>query len=634
MNKRILSLVGLFAAVALALVALAPKAQAATAEELQAQINALLAQIASLQGGSSVGCYAFTRDLTVGATGADVTALQNYLAAKGYFSVAATGYFGPITQASVSAWQSANGVMPAAGYFGPISRAKYNAMCGGVVVVPGDDDDDNSSDGLSGGEADLSDFDLVSEESSGNEGEEEVEVATAEFDVDDGDVRIERLELLASSTNDDLNDNPWDYFDRVSIWMDGEEVADMDVNDRDAWDEEDGDGADIHRLVLNDIDTIVEEGDRAEITIAFDIAGSIDTSDQDQEFVFQVPEDGIRAVDSEGIQQYIGASGDLPDNTNETVDFTFGAEESGDLDLESNTDDPDVTTLVSDDSSESEEYTVFVFDIDNNDSADALVTDLTFDVATSSGDAIQSILDSFTLSAGGDDFDCDINADGTVDCDDIDVEIAGDDTETFTVMVTLKEDAPESTIDVSLSAANVDAEGVDSGDDSDVSGSVSSETHVVSASGIQVEGTDKSTSVSEDGDTGTFTLEFTIEALEEDVYIYNGADDFAYASTTGVIYNIYKGGVIGAAATTTDSAVLQSSADTAGLGGAWFVVNSGETEDFTLTVSLNPDSASSALYSVELESVRFDDVADTTANDTDFVLPNDTEFETNAQQID
>ncbi len=36
----------------------------------------------------------YTRDLTVGSTGADVTALQSMLYSAGYLKVAPTGYFG------------------------------------------------------------------------------------------------------------------------------------------------------------------------------------------------------------------------------------------------------------------------------------------------------------------------------------------------------------------------------------------------------------------------------------------------------------------------------------------------------------------------------------------------------------
>src|SRR5436190_1573082 len=71
--------------VAMSFASFAP-AKADTNSDLQAQINSLLATIASLQAqlGSSQGASAtFTRDLTIGSTGADVTALQTWLIGKG-----------------------------------------------------------------------------------------------------------------------------------------------------------------------------------------------------------------------------------------------------------------------------------------------------------------------------------------------------------------------------------------------------------------------------------------------------------------------------------------------------------------------------------------------------------------------
>ncbi len=134
------------AAVAVGLVmvfSFAAPVKAATAEELTAQINSLLATIASLQsqigsvsGGSTSTACTFTRDLTIGAQGADVTCLQNFLKAKGVFTYSGTlGYFGSITQTAVKAWQAANGISPAAGYFGSISRAKYTATAGSTGTV-------------------------------------------------------------------------------------------------------------------------------------------------------------------------------------------------------------------------------------------------------------------------------------------------------------------------------------------------------------------------------------------------------------------------------------------------------------------------------------------------------------------
>lgn len=112
-------------------------AQEVTIESLMAQIALLQAQIAALSGqqAAPVGGCTFTRSLTVGLKGDDVTCLQNYLTSTGHFTYSggATGYFGSITKSAVAAWQAASGVSPAVGYFGPISQAKYSAV---VVVAP------------------------------------------------------------------------------------------------------------------------------------------------------------------------------------------------------------------------------------------------------------------------------------------------------------------------------------------------------------------------------------------------------------------------------------------------------------------------------------------------------------------
>ncbi|MEK7546617.1 MAG: peptidoglycan-binding domain-containing protein [Patescibacteria group bacterium] len=129
---------------------LVPVAQAQSATDLQTQIANLLAQIQQLQAqlsstqGVSSTSYNFTRSLTVGSTGDDVKALQQWLNGQGY-AVSASGagspgnetkYFGPATRAAVAKWQAANGVSPAVGYFGPITRAKVASM-GGTGTTTG-----------------------------------------------------------------------------------------------------------------------------------------------------------------------------------------------------------------------------------------------------------------------------------------------------------------------------------------------------------------------------------------------------------------------------------------------------------------------------------------------------------------
>lgn len=135
--------------------AAAMPASAQSTSDLQAQIAALLAQINALQaqlaaqtGGSAVSSsYTFTRNLTVGSTGDDVKALQQWLNANGY-TVAASGagsvghetsYFGPATRAALAKYQAAKGISPAAGYFGPLTRsslASAGGATGGTGSVP------------------------------------------------------------------------------------------------------------------------------------------------------------------------------------------------------------------------------------------------------------------------------------------------------------------------------------------------------------------------------------------------------------------------------------------------------------------------------------------------------------------
>src|SRR5258706_16336518 len=88
-------------------------AGAVTVADLQAQINALMAQLASLSGGSASVGTTFTMDQTIGSSGSQVVALQQVLVAKGYLvmpSGVAMGYFGSLTKAAVMKWQAASGV--------------------------------------------------------------------------------------------------------------------------------------------------------------------------------------------------------------------------------------------------------------------------------------------------------------------------------------------------------------------------------------------------------------------------------------------------------------------------------------------------------------------------------------------
>ncbi len=70
--------------------------------------------------------FSFSRDLTVGSVGDDVTELQTVLIAGGFLALEApTGTFGPLTRAAVVKYQAAHN-LPATGYVGSLTRGVLN----------------------------------------------------------------------------------------------------------------------------------------------------------------------------------------------------------------------------------------------------------------------------------------------------------------------------------------------------------------------------------------------------------------------------------------------------------------------------------------------------------------------------
>ena len=75
------------------------------------------------------GTYVFTLPLSIGSRGNEVTELQCFLQELGFFAknVECTGYFGPITESAVTAFQASRGI-EAIGIVGPKTRAALNAI--------------------------------------------------------------------------------------------------------------------------------------------------------------------------------------------------------------------------------------------------------------------------------------------------------------------------------------------------------------------------------------------------------------------------------------------------------------------------------------------------------------------------
>jgi len=564
-----------FVAVAMLFTVAAP-AKAATVEELQAQIAALMAQISSLSGGSSAptaGCM-FTRALTTGSTGADVTCLQNYLIGGGFgISAGATGYFGSQTASAVASWQAANGVTPAAGYFGPVSQAKYNALMADGGSTPGtDDSDDNDSSDLQG-EADLDSVELSSaDKDEVEEGSEDAEIAELKIEFSNGDAEISRLDVSISSTSVDS----WDVLEEVSLWVDGDEVARMNADDEDDYlDEDDG------TLRFSGLDIVAREDEELTIVIAATIQNNIDSDDMG---TFEVTVDSLRFFDADGVATTENATGDL--GADGAVEFTL--EEAGFEDeilVKSSSEDPDATTLKVEDDSKSDWLTVFMFDLDTDDSINDIELN-TVEVTLVLSAAYNTVVDDAELVIDGttiDDFDVssttattvtltfDVDGDVTVDAGDrVDAELK----------LRFKALAAEgTTVKASVSGAGaVEGEGAD---DVESTGSAIGKEHTLRSSGLvleldSVDSSEKTKTISNTSyDYGVFTYKFDVTAFEGDFYLDEDA------STIDFDLNVN-----GVASTTGYTATLKiTGAEDASTSD--FVLNEGETASFTLTIETN-----------------------------------------------
>jgi peptidoglycan hydrolase-like protein with peptidoglycan-binding domain len=622
-------------AVAMVFGAFASSAKAETTEDLQKMINDLLAQVAALQsqtgqGGTSVASgvcpYTWTRDLNVGATGGDVMKLQMFLnadldtrvAAEGAGSVGMeTEFYGPATAAAVSKLQvkyradilsPANLVNPT-GYFGPSTRAKANSLCAVAPVVDDMDDeeatdeeatDEEDEDMDLGGEASLDDFGMdASDEDEYEEGAEDAAVAEATYEFQDGDAEISRIDVQLVGSGDEQD--PWDTFEEVSLWVDGDKVADVDASDEDNYlgDEDDG------ILRFSGLDLVAMEDEELEVVVAVTVNSSIDLGGDADAWTVAIL--NTRFFDADGVATTLDDGDDVDFGATES----FTIDEAGfedEIIAKSSSNDPDATTLQVEDNKKSDWYTVFVFDLDTDDSTNDLeLNELVINIATS-GATYSALVDDAELVIDG------------VTIDDVDVVSTGDEAElTFNIDGDVTIDAGDrvaaelklrfraltaegATVQASVDGSTIDAEGAD---DVTGTGAATGEEHTLRTTGIEVEldSTDADVEVvdGDDNDYATFKIVVDVTAFEQDVFI-----PLSSASTSLKLVDENGNEIVGAISASS-TVVITSSAEEGGAGDAFFEINEGETESVTITVTFTPETAGSQAARLVLNSLVFDE---------------------------
>jgi peptidoglycan hydrolase-like protein with peptidoglycan-binding domain len=310
-----------------------------TIEELMAQIQALQAQLAALQGQTGTQPFTFTRDLRFGMRGEDVRALQNYLKSAGYFTATPTGYFGPVTRAAVAAWQAANG-LPSTGFFGPLSRAKYQQLVAQASPTPTPTTSPTTSPTptesptptptptLQGSEGTFKNVKQLSDVSGAvlREGQDGKKVMGVEFEASGSDLRIDRVHVMFAWDSGGTSSNrPWRYFKRVALYNGDDLIASKAAGSSDNWSDEgiiSGFGnAKAYKMTFTGLGEVLRMGQKMNLYVAVSTQDTIDTADLAAIWKVRIPQDGIRAVDAAGINQF-APSTDLTDQFSFTTSVT------------------------------------------------------------------------------------------------------------------------------------------------------------------------------------------------------------------------------------------------------------------------------------------------------------------------
>jgi len=666
-TKVLAGVVGLAMAVTFSFAgAIAANAQSdsQTLEELQAQIQALQQQLAQLQGGSGsgtvMGCATnFTQNLSTGDRGNQVMQLQKFLnhRAQGVQVAAGnapgspgneTSYFGPATKAAVTQFQNMNatqvlqpvGLSQGTGYWGPSSRSHANNVCMQVRQARQDDDGDgddgtDGTDGddnkLEGGAGSINSADWVSKINNEEvgEGEDDRKVAGLEVEADEGsDIEIRAVQLDFSDENSDNNSPDLDdYAEDVSIWLDGEKLAEVDADKFE-------DDNNYTKTVSLDMGAIIRAGEEENLEVAVSGLSNIDSNDAGDDWNVAFPT--VRFKDAQGAVISDSSTGNIGnDSSSERRVFnfeTFATASSAELRVKISNNTPSAQVIDVDNNNDTDDIEMLRFELKAKGDSDLRVRDLPVTFATS-GAKTEDIINNAELTVNGNDYSESVSnsavANGTTTFSDFDETIPAGDTWEAVLMVDVNNVGTGNftegdELDASVSAANMNATRVDdeSGQsltNSDKTGTASGEIFAFYDNGIQLNlvstDTDKVQEDGADNDTATMQIKYDVTTFGSNIFVSDSPSATTTQSTNidfqpssdGVYYRVDQNG----AATTTglgDTLTVNNKSK------AW--INTGATngveitEDntgkFTLTVDrTNSSTNDDGQYRTGLEAVTW-----------------------------
>jgi peptidoglycan hydrolase-like protein with peptidoglycan-binding domain len=570
-------------------------------------ISADKAAAAKAAVGTSVSSTTYTRDLTIGSSGADVSALQAKLGVS-----PATGYFGSITKAAVMAYQAANGIS-STGYVGPLTRAQLNA--GSTVTTTTTTTTTGGSTTVvnTGIEGSVTANKSSVSNSTLREGDTMRQVLGVKLEAKLSNINVQRIKL-------DLGANSSVYtkvFKTFYLTDDsGAVLAQADLNSNTVV----KNGLN-YELTLGGFSYNVAKDATKYLWVKADLYSSIKTADQTSRTITLVA-NGVRGTDGAGIDQYapttafsqsISLEGTLIDSAAMKLSLNANNVRSADVVASEGTDDDEIDGV-----------SVLNFDLKAEKDA-VTVTDLTVDIVyTGSGLATATKAYLYDGSTLLDSEDVRASAGATyVTFDDIDYVIAKDSTKTFTVKVDVRDaNGTSRTITADVDAADVVSENSE-GSTVTATGSAAGEGMIVRNVGavFTLVGTPTITkSVQSSNDTsGVATSSLTavfnvrIKAVGSSiVFGASGSTTPSFATTSTTYASIYRNGSsVGTPSAITSggtSAIVSYSTPSSGVttvdSQTWSLAD-GNTVEIPVTYQITIAGSSANQYAVQLDGIRW-----------------------------
>lgn len=634
------------------------EAQSPSGADLQAQIASLLATIQTLQAqiagttipqpNSLLSGYTWTRSLTVGATGEDVRKLQQLLNSDPDTRVAVSGagapgmettFFGGATAAAVSKFQvkyrseilTPSGLVNPTGFFGPSSLAKANALTRVVVtppilpnpVTPTPNPEPTNPVSTLTGEGTLARFEIDRAANTKiNEAAADAIIAELTLEAKDGDIELTRMDLALVADSGNTEKDPWDTFETISLWTDGEKIAERHIDTRSNFL-----NRNLGTIRLSDLGLILEDDEPLELLVAVSVKNNIRGAGTNSNW--SISAERIRYFDADQVATDDNATDEIGDKT------TFSIVERGEgeeLKFSVSPNNPTAQNIIVDTSRRTNNQTILEYTIE---AIDADIELDTLYVAVQTGTASYTdVVSDIRLEIGSRTFRRDTtlqtglySATNTRVSFDIDgrITVDEDEKERVRVIVDLKPQTSYTngeTIQASITSTERDLTQAEGSDDiRKFSGTVVGKQHrlvseglVSSAERVRFSATTQGTNDT----TGIFTATFEVTAIEGDFYLTEYASTSISSTTGGVQYSVDT--TVGVP--TTISASLSSSADenTPGV----FTIREGESETVTLTVVV--DASAAGQHRILLEQILFSPETDGVTNSSLYRLVPTNEF--------